>query len=67
MRETNPTPERLAGYGLLLAGMALVGLYVALVKPLVAAMPVFLLAWLRLGIAAFALLLAGLLLRASAH
>ncbi len=56
MRETNPTPERLAGYGLLLAGMALVGLYVALVKPLVAAMPVFLLAWLRFGIGAVAML-----------
>lgn len=49
MRETNPTPERLAGYGLLLAGTMLVGLCVALVEPLVAAMPVFLPAWLRFG------------------
>ncbi|MFO1200547.1 MAG: DMT family transporter [Burkholderiaceae bacterium] len=44
------------GYALLAAGMAVVGTYVALSKPLVAALPVFLLAWLRFGIAAFALL-----------
>ncbi|WP_394787049.1 DMT family transporter [Rhodoferax sp.] len=37
-------------------GMALVGVYVALSKPLVAALPVFLLAWLRFGIAAIAML-----------
>jgi drug/metabolite transporter (DMT)-like permease len=36
--------------------MALVGSYVALSKPLVAVLPVFLLAWLRFGIAAVALL-----------
>ena len=36
--------------------MALVGVYVALSKPLVAALPVFLLAWLRFGIAAIAML-----------
>ncbi|MDB5732474.1 MAG: putative transporter, EamA-like family [Variovorax sp.] len=35
--------------------MALVGSYVALSKPLVAAFPVFLLAWLRFGIAAAAM------------
>ena len=35
--------------------MALVGSYVALSKPLVAAMPVFLLAWLRFGIGALAM------------
>ncbi len=35
--------------------MALVGSYVALSKPLVAAFPVFLLAWLRFGIAALAM------------
>jgi drug/metabolite transporter (DMT)-like permease len=40
----------------LAAGMALVGVYVALSKPLVAALPVFLLAWLRFGIAAIAML-----------
>ncbi|MDO8278793.1 MAG: DMT family transporter [Burkholderiaceae bacterium] len=36
--------------------MALVGCYVALAKPLVAVLPVFLLAWLRFGIAALAML-----------
>jgi drug/metabolite transporter (DMT)-like permease len=36
--------------------MALVGCYVALSKPLVAALPVFLLAWMRFGIAALAML-----------
>ncbi len=36
--------------------MALVGSYVALSKPLVAAIPVFLLAWLRFGIGALAML-----------
>lgn len=56
MSAPTPTRERLAGYGLLLAGMALVGLYVALSKPLVAAVPVFLLAWLRFGIGALAML-----------
>ena len=35
--------------------MTLVGAYVALSKPLVAAMPVFLLAWLRFGIGALAM------------
>lgn len=35
--------------------MALVGSYVALSKPLVAALPVFLLAWLRFGIGALAM------------
>jgi drug/metabolite transporter (DMT)-like permease len=35
--------------------MGLVGVYVALSKPLVAALPVFLLAWMRFGIAAVAM------------
>ena len=48
--------DRLCGYGLLLAGMALVGIYVALARPLTAALPVFLLAWLRFGIGALAML-----------
>ena len=52
----DPHPQgvtnRFTGYLLLFAGMALVGTYVALSKPLVAAFPVFLLAWLRFGIAA---------------
>jgi drug/metabolite transporter (DMT)-like permease len=40
----------------LTGSMALVGLYVALSKPLVAALPVFVLAFLRFGIAAVAML-----------
>lgn len=42
-------------YGCLALSMSLVGSYVALSKPLVAAMPVLLLAWLRFGIAALAM------------
>jgi drug/metabolite transporter (DMT)-like permease len=42
-------------YLLLAASMALVGSYVALSKPLVAALPVFLLGWLRFGISALAI------------
>ncbi|OYU44518.1 MAG: EamA family transporter, partial [Burkholderiales bacterium PBB4] len=37
-------------YAFLALSMSLVGSYVALSKPLVAALPVFLLAWLRFGI-----------------
>lgn len=55
-----PGGETLAGsaggYLLLFAGMALVGTYVALSRPLVAVLPVFLLAWLRFAIAAVAML-----------
>jgi drug/metabolite transporter (DMT)-like permease len=46
----------LLAYGCLMASMALVGVYVGLSKLLVAAFPVFLLAWLRFGIAAVAML-----------
>lgn len=42
-------------YGFLASSMALVGSYIALSKPLVAALPVFLLAWMRFGIAAIAM------------
>lgn len=42
-------------YGCLALSMTLVGSYVALSKPLVAAFPVLLLAWLRFGIAALAM------------
>jgi drug/metabolite transporter (DMT)-like permease len=42
-------------YGCLALSMALVGSYVGLSKSLVAALPVFLLAWLRFGIAAVAM------------
>ncbi len=50
------TPNRPLGYALLAAGMGVVGIYVALSKPLTAALPVFLLAWLRFAIAAVAML-----------
>ena len=45
----------LAAYACLAASMALVGSYVGLSKLLVAVFPVFLLAWLRFGIAAVAM------------
>ena len=48
--------NKLAGQACLALSMALVGSYVALSKPLVAALPVFLLAWLRFGIGALATL-----------
>jgi drug/metabolite transporter (DMT)-like permease len=51
-----PSLQRLFAYGCLSLSMALTGSYVALSKPLVAALPVFLLAWLRFGIAAAAML-----------
>jgi drug/metabolite transporter (DMT)-like permease len=51
-----PTTNRLTAYGCLGLSMALVGSYVALSKPLAAAFPVLLLAWLRFGIAAIAML-----------
>ncbi|MEP6703135.1 MAG: DMT family transporter [Betaproteobacteria bacterium] len=47
---------RPAAYGFLFSGMALVGSYVALSKPLVAAIPILLLATLRFGIAAVVML-----------
>jgi len=46
---------RWLAYLFLATSMALVGSYVALSKPLVAALPVFLLAWLRFGIGALAM------------
>ena len=48
--------SRMSGYALLFSGMALVGTYVALSKPLTAEIPVFLLATLRFGIAALVML-----------
>lgn len=51
---THP-PRPWAAYGLLALSMALAGSYVALSKPLVAALPVFLLAWLRFGIGGIAM------------
>ncbi len=49
------TRQRLLAMTCLALSMALTGSYVALSKPLVAALPVFLLAWLRFGIAAVAM------------
>ncbi|PZQ00610.1 MAG: EamA family transporter [Variovorax paradoxus] len=51
-----PSTHRLAASACLAASMTLVGSYVALSKPLAAAFPVLLLAWLRFGIAAIAML-----------
>lgn len=52
---TAPPPSRLGAYACLALSMSLVGSYVALSKPLAAAFPVLLLAWLRFGIAALAM------------
>ena len=49
------TRQRVLAMTCLALSMALTGSYVALSKPLVAALPVFLLAWLRFGIAAVAM------------
>src|SRR6185436_19314356 len=49
-------PSRPVAYACLALSMALVGSYVALSKPMAAAIPVFLLAWLRFGIGALAML-----------
>jgi drug/metabolite transporter (DMT)-like permease len=49
-------PSRPLAYACLALSMSLVGSYVALSKPLVAALPVFLLAWLRFGIGGLAML-----------
>jgi drug/metabolite transporter (DMT)-like permease len=51
-----PNAPRLLAYACLASSMALVGSYVALAKPLTAAIPVFLLAWLRFGIGGLAML-----------
>ena len=51
----NP-PNRLTAYFFLALSMSLVGSYVALSKPLVAAIPVFLLAWMRFGLGGLAML-----------
>jgi drug/metabolite transporter (DMT)-like permease len=50
-----PPAVPLLAYASLMASMALVGVYVGLSKLLVVAFPVFLLAWLRFGIAAVAM------------
>lgn len=48
--------SRFIAYGCLALSMSVVGAYVALTKPLAAVFPVFLLGWLRFGIAAVAML-----------
>jgi drug/metabolite transporter (DMT)-like permease len=48
--------NRIVAYACLALSMSLVGSYVALSKPLVVALPVFLLAWLRFGIGGMAML-----------
>jgi drug/metabolite transporter (DMT)-like permease len=50
-----PKTQRLAAYACLALSMSLVGSYVALSKPLAAAIPVFLLAWMRFGIGGLAM------------
>lgn len=50
------TPSRPLAYGCLALSMSLVGSYVTLSKPLAAAIPIFLLAWLRFGIGGLAML-----------
>lgn len=50
-----PPAPRIVSYACLALSMVLVGSYVALSKPLVAALPVFLLAWLRFGIGGLAM------------
>ncbi|QDL54607.1 DMT family transporter [Rhodoferax aquaticus] len=52
---SHPTArQRLSAYTLLATSMGLVGVYIALSKPLVLSLPVFLLAWLRFGIGGLA-------------
>ncbi|WP_048438890.1 DMT family transporter [Caenimonas sp. SL110] len=48
--------QRVVAYACLALSMSLVGSYVALSKPLVAAIPVFLLAWMRFGIGGLGML-----------
>ncbi len=52
---SSPTSSRGLAYASLAASMALVGSYVGLSKLLVAVFPIFLLAWLRFGMAAVAM------------
>ncbi|HXE50905.1 MAG TPA: DMT family transporter [Ramlibacter sp.] len=52
----SPRADRLFAYAYLALSMSLVGSYVALSKPLAAAIPVFLLAWLRFGIGGLSML-----------
>jgi drug/metabolite transporter (DMT)-like permease len=53
---TTANPGRWTAYGCLALSMSLVGVYVALTKPLALVLPVFLLGWLRFGIGGMAML-----------
>jgi len=55
VKSATHAPGTLVATVCLILSMTLVGSYVALSKPLVAALPVFLLAWLRFGIGAIAM------------
>jgi drug/metabolite transporter (DMT)-like permease len=55
LRSPHDARHRYFAYGCLALSMSLVGSYVALSKPLVAALPVFLLGWIRFGIGAVAM------------
>lgn len=55
LQDSPPAAPRWLAYLLLATSMSLVGSYVALSKPLVAAIPVLLLAWLRFGIGVLAM------------
>lgn len=55
LQDSRPAAPRWLAYLLLATSMSLVGSYVALSKPLVATIPVLLLAWLRFGIGVLAM------------
>ena len=55
IQDSSHAAPRWLAYLLLATSMSLVGSYVALSKPLVAVMPIFLLGWLRFGIGALAM------------
>ena len=52
----NPSMKKITAQACLALSMALVGVYVALSKPMAAALPVLLLLWLRFGLGALAML-----------
>ncbi len=52
---SNRSPGKIIAFGCLALSMSLVGIYVALSKPLATALPVFLLGWLRFGIGVVAM------------
>lgn len=54
--QLNPSMKKITAQACLALSMALVGVYVALSKPMAAALPVLLLLWLRFGLGALAML-----------